>query len=97
MGAENGVEDEDEEDIGVSLWAPIKINTNVSAAIHIGSRLGPGKVRHIEIIQLWLQDKVYKGEVVLKKAGTDKNIADVLTKGVNAETLHYHVDHTAAE
>ena len=40
---------------------------------------------------------VYKGEIVLKKVGTDENIADALTKGVNAETLRYHVDHSAAE
>ena len=85
------------EDVGVSLQAPIQINTDASAAIGIGSRLGLGKVRHIEVNQLWLQDKVYKGEIELKKVGTDVNIADALTKGVNAETLQYHVDNSAAE
>ena len=84
-------------DIGVSFVGPIQINTDASAAIGIGSRLGLGKVRHIEVNQLWLQEKVYKGEIVLKKVGTLENIADALTKAVNAETLRYHVENTAAE
>ena len=85
------------EDMGVSLRAPIQINTDASAAIGIGSRLGLGKVRHIEVNQLWLQDKVYKGEITLNKVGTDVNIADAFAKAVNSETLKYHVENSAAE
>ena len=85
------------DDLGVTYKEPIQINTDASAAIGIGSRLGLGKVRHIEVNQLWLQDKVYKGEITLNKVGTDVNIADALTKAVNSETLKYHVDNSAAE
>ena len=35
-----------------------------SAAKGIASRRGLGKVRHIEVHQLWLQDKVQKKEVL---------------------------------
>ena len=85
------------EDIGVSYTGPMQINADASAAIGIASRLGLGKVRHIEVTQLWLQEKVYKREIVLKKIGTLENIADAMTKPVNAETLKYHVDNSSAE
>ena len=47
------------EDLGVSYAGPMQINADASAAIAIASRLGLGKVRHIEVTQLWLQEKVY--------------------------------------
>ena len=85
------------DDLGVKYKGPIQINTNASAAIGIGSRLGTGKVRHIEVNQLWLQDKVYIGEVTLNKVGTNENIADALTKAVSADVLSYHVENSSAE
>ena len=85
------------DDLGVIYKGPIQINTDASAAIGIGSRLGTGKVRHIEVNQLWLQDKVYIGEVTLNKVKTEENIADALTKAVNAETLRYHVENSSGE
>ena len=39
-------------DIGVIYPGPIQINADASAAIGIASRLGLGKVRHIEANQL---------------------------------------------
>ena len=74
---------------------PMQINTDASAAIRIGNKLGIGKVAHIEVNQLWLQDTVCKGEIILRKIGARENIVDVLTKAVNAKTLQHHVDHSA--
>ena len=68
----------------------------MSAAVGIGSRLGTGKVRHIEVNQLWLQDSTYTGEIPSNNIKTDETIADAWTKAVNAETLQQHVDHSAA-
>ena len=72
-------------DLGVEVT--VRVNTDASAARGICMRRGLGKVRHIEVNQLWLQEKIYIGEIVLKKIGTLENIADALTKPVNAETL----------
>ena len=85
------------DDLGVTYKGPIQINTDASAAVGIGSRLGTGKVRHIEVNQLWLQDKVCVKEIKLNKVGTNDNIADAITKAVNAETLRYHVENSSAE
>ena len=56
----------------------------------MASRRGSGKVRHIEVNQLWLQDKIMKGIIKVNKIGTGNNIADILTKHVDAETLTKH-------
>ena len=45
----------------------VKIKTDASAAKGIASRRGAGKVRHIELNQLWMQDKVVKGEIYVGK------------------------------
>ena len=44
-------------DLGVTYEGPIQINADASAAIGMASRLGLGKVRHIEVTQLWIQEK----------------------------------------
>ena len=41
-------------DVGVTFAGPMQINTDASAAIGIGSSLGIGKVRHIEVNQVWM-------------------------------------------
>ena len=45
----------------------IEINTDASAAKGIASRKGVGRVRHIEVHQLWVPEKVSKGEIVINK------------------------------
>ena len=44
-------------DMGIKFESPIAIKSDASAAIGISSRLGIGKVRHIEVKQLWVQEK----------------------------------------
>ena len=65
----------------------IRVLTDASAAKGIASRRGVGRVRHIEVNQLWLQDKVLSGEIEVKKVGTKGNIADILTKHIGREIL----------
>ena len=78
-------------DLGVTYLSPINVNTDASAAIGIASRIGLGKVRHIEVNQLWLQEKVAKGVISIIKVGTDDNLADALTKAVSAESMMKHL------
>ena len=78
-------------DLGVQFDGPIKAKTDASAAIGIASRLGVGKVRHIEVNQLWLQEKVYEKKIEIIKVPTEENIADVLTKAVDSTKLDWHI------
>ena len=80
-------------DLGMEWGQPaIEIFTDSSAARGIAIRRGLGKVRHIAVCQLWLQDKVNEGEIrVSKMKGTD-NQSDILTKHVTASTLERHLE-----
>ena len=57
----------------------------------MASRKGLGKVRHIEVNQLWVQQKVGNGEVELRKVEGTQNIADALAKHVEHEGISRHM------
>ena len=77
------------EDIGIKKT--IVVRTDASAAKGIASRKGMGRVRHIEVNQLWLQDKVASGEIKVVKIGTANNAADNLTKYLGKEGIENHL------
>ena len=79
-------------DIGVQVT--IEVNTDASAAKGIASRRGAGKVRHIEVSQLWFQQKVLEGEIVLKKVAGQDNLAGALTKGLDGTGIERHLSGT---
>jgi len=60
--------------------AKIRLLVDSSAAKSIASRTGLGKLRHLGIQFLWLQEAVRRKKVVLSKVRGDINPADVLTK-----------------
>ena len=67
----------------LEVKADIEISTDASAAKGIASRTGLGKVRHIEVSQLWLQDHVSTGKIKVNKVDGGDNLADTLTKHVS--------------
>ena len=78
-------------DLGVEFQQSIAIMSDASAAIGISNRIGVMKIRHIEVTQLWVQEKVANGEMVIIKVLTESNVADALTKAVDARTIETHV------
>ena len=72
----------------------VVIKTDASAAKGIALRRGMGKIRHIEVNQLWVQDKVAKGEIKIIKIATTENLADHLTKYLNQEGIQEHMHKT---
>ena len=54
--------------------------TDSSAAKSFVSRKGLGKMRHIEIRDLWLQREVGQGHLVVSKVAGTENPADTMTK-----------------
>ena len=65
-------------------------NTDASAAIGIASRRGLGKVRHVEVSQLWLQQRVADGGLSVQKVDGISNVADALTKHLGKSSLSSH-------
>ncbi len=65
--------------------------TDSSAAEGIASRKGLGKVRHLEVNQLWLQDKVANKEIRIVKVPGTENVADALTKHIANAEIDWHL------
>ena len=71
----------------MALAKPLRIHSDATAAIGVARRKGLGKLRHLDVEDLWVQDKVRSGAVeLLKVLGTD-NPADVFTKYVEHAIL----------
>ena len=79
-------------DFGVDVGVTIK--ADASAAQGIANRKGLGKVHHIEVNQLWVQDRVARGDLTLEKINGKENVADNITKHVNAEDIRVHLHRT---
>ena len=75
----------------MGLDKKLRVLTDSSAAKGIASRRGLGKVRHVEVNQLWIQDKVAKGEIELVKIPGNENVADALTKAIESEKITWHM------
>ena len=58
----------------------IKLGTDSSAAKSFVSRRGLGRMRHLEIRDLWLQKEVRDGKLEVSKICGSQNPADLMTK-----------------
>ena len=58
-----------------------------NVANSLAARRGLGGIRHIEVNQLWLQEKVSDGTIEVEKVKGETNRADVLTKFKDGESL----------
>ena len=54
-----------------------------SASLGIAKRRGSGKMRHVKIRTLWIQEKNETGELQYTKVQGNSNPADLMTKNVN--------------
>ena len=76
-------------DLGVETQ--LRVCAASSAAIGIRRRSGIGRVRHLAVGQLWVQERVRAGDFDLVKWPGERNPADVLTKVVNQELIDRHM------
>ena len=65
----------------------VKVRCDSSSARAIASRRGLGRVRHIEVRYLWLQERVARKHILIEAVATDRNLADLLTKALGAKQL----------
>lgn len=77
------------QDLGISL--KIHLFTDATAAIGICRRRGLGKIRHLHVSDLWVQDRLKRGDFSLSKIAGSENPADILTKHVSRELLVKHM------
>jgi hypothetical protein len=77
------------EDLGVLLR--IALCTDSSAAVGICRRAGIGRVRHLVVGQLWIQELVRDEVVDLFKVKGELNPADLMTKPLGRAALDGHL------
>ena len=65
--------------------------TDAPAASGIAKRKGLGGVRHIEVHDLWVQERIAKGHLKLFKVWRHENPADLLTKNLDAKTIQRYL------
>ena len=74
-------------EIGVSVNLILKCDA--SAAVGMVKRRGLGRVRHIDVTQLWLQEKVADEKIVIIKVNTKEHVSDALTKHVSRAEIDW--------
>ena len=74
--------------------AEIRLLEDSSAAKGIAERSGLGKVRHIEVNQLWLQQKIREKDLEVHKMPGAENYADALTTVLDSGKLVWHIHQT---
>ena len=72
----------------------IEVKEDSSAAKGIASRRGLGKLKHVDIKELWIQEKVHEGDLRITKVPGTINLADALTKYCDVQVINHHVNST---
>ena len=65
-------------DLGLKLT--IEVHTDSSACRRICNRRGLGKLSHLDVALLWLQQHVQSGKIILRRIAGSANRADLFTK-----------------
>ena len=76
-------------DFGTSL--PVELRVDAKATIGMVHRQGLGKMRHVEVGHLWIQDAVKTGRIKVRKVLGTENIADIFTKYLDQQTIRKHM------
>lgn len=82
-------------DLGIEL--DIRIHTDATTGRAIATRRGLGKVRHIAVNELWMQEKVANGMMSIHKIKNKFNLADLLTKYLSKDDINQIVDYMQHE
>lgn len=70
-------------------WPCLELRTDASAARGVIMRQGVGKVRHLHVKQLWMQEAVATGELVVTQVPRAENCADALTHASTSADLTF--------
>ena len=73
-------------ELGYNMTACLKEDAS-SACIGMATRLGPGRLKHVEIKHFALQHWVRQGRLTLDKVTTTKQLADIMTTPNAFQTL----------
>ena len=76
------------DDWSIELCGTVHVDS--LAVVGVANRRGNGKLRHVRVGTLWIQELAENGKVEVKKVAGAYNVTDALTKNVPAMTLEAH-------
>ena len=78
--------------VGMDLNTELSVHlySDASAAIGMVNRKGLGRVRHVEVGELRIQDIVKQKRMTISKVAGEENPADILTKHVDRGKIREH-------
>ena len=65
----------------------IKVLTDATTGKSIASRRGLGRVRHVDVANLWIQEKVRNGDIAVLKIKNSYNSSDIGTKHLDQQPM----------
>ena len=77
-------------DLGIEL--EVRVHTDATTGRAIVTRRGLGKVRHIAVNELWMQEKVAQNQVSIHKIKNKFNLADLMTKYLSKDEIEHIMD-----
>ena len=69
-------------DFGIRI--EIQIHSDATAAIGIAGRQGLGRIRHVAVADLWVQQRLKAGDFKVFKVNGLDNVSDLMTKALDA-------------
>ena len=80
------------EELGIGkVEKVVELGTDSSAAKSFVGRRGLGKMRHIEVRNLWLQEEVAQGKVKVLKVHGEQNPSDLITKILSGKEIEFRL------
>ena len=76
-------------DWGIEMEARLLVDS--SAAIGVVNRKGNGRLRHVRVGMLWIQERVEDGTVSIQKVLGTENPADLMTKNLAASGVEKYM------
>ena len=75
----------------LEIGLPIQLHADSAAAIGICRRTGIGRVRHLAVGQLWIQERLRERALTLYMVSGPDNPADLLTKHLASAAIGAHL------
>ena len=66
------------------------LDIDAKATEHVLHRQGIGKLKHIEVAYLWVQDEIRSERLRVRRVRSEENVADLGTKALSTAVIAKH-------
>ena len=77
---------------GLGHETRVEVLVDSSAALAVVGRRGNGKLRHVRVRKMWIQEIAHDGAISYRKVAGSQNSADLMTKHVPAPLAAQHLE-----